>query len=92
MSEVNEVVKRIVVLPVNTGDTVYVILPGRKRIAEAKVKTITVARHGVYNFFYLVAEHVKPDQSVALLQCVFGITAFSTLDEAEKELCFKPRA
>lgn len=92
MSEVNEVVKRIIVCPVNVGDTVYIILPGRKRIAEAKVKSITHHRRGVYDYFYLLATFERSDKTVVLQQCIYGITAFDTLDEAEKELCYKPRA
>lgn len=91
MSEVKEVVKRLVIYPVNVGDKVYVLLPGRKRIAEATVKSVTACRYGMYDYYYLLTERNTADGETALLQCIYGITAFKELEDAEKELCYKQR-
>lgn len=89
MSELDNVVKRIVVYPVNVGDTVFCICPGRKHIAEAKVKSISSHRRGMYTYFYLVAEYRNMKNEDVTLQAIFGITAFATQLEAEREMCGK---
>lgn len=89
MSEVDEIKKRIVIYPVNVGDTVFCLKPGRKSIAEAKVESISVHHRGAYTYFYILARYRNSKNDDVVLQCVFGITCFKTLEEAERELCGK---
>ena len=89
MSELNEVKKRIVIYPVNVGDTVFCLKPGRKSIAEAKVESISVHHKGVYTFFYLLVRYWNTKNEDVVLQCIYGITAFKDFESAEKELCYK---
>lgn len=89
MSEANEIKKRIVIYPVNVGDTVFCLQPGRKSIAEAKVESISVHHKGVYTYFYLLARYRNTKNENVVLQRIYGITAFKDLESAEKELCYK---
>ena len=89
MTEEKEIVKRIVIYPVNVGDKVYILLPGRKRIVEATVKSISTARFGMYDYFYILASYKNIDNVDTFRQCIYGITAFKDVKTAEKELCGK---
>ena len=89
MSEVDKIKKRIVIYPVNVGDTVFCLKPGRKSIAEANVESISVHHKGVYTYFYVLAKYLNTKNEYVVLQCVFGITCFKKLEEAERELCYK---
>ena len=88
-NEIQEVKKRIVIYPVNVGDTVYAIQPGLKSFTEAKVKSISCVRYGMYDYFYILCSWNDTSGKEKFLQRIYGINCFKTAEEAEREIIGK---